>query len=77
MIKYQEISDPNSCWNKARNGERVFVLLARDISTPKTIRDWAAERIRLGKNKPDDEQIKEALEQADLIEAELRVHGKI
>lgn len=68
MIKSRELTDPTSCLSKAAKNERVFVLLERDITAPATIRFWVAERIRLGKNSPLDEQILEALECADLME---------
>lgn len=68
MIKHSEAADPNSCWNKAKDDEIVFVLLERDADAPGTIRDWVARRIRRGKNKPDDAQMIEALECARLME---------
>lgn len=46
--------------SRAREDEMTFVLLARDVAAPATIRFWMAERIRLGKNKPGDAQIVEA-----------------
>lgn len=67
MIKFLEQSDPNSCLNKARDDERLFVLLARDPAAPVAIQAWIAERIRLGKNTPDDPQIREAAECASLM----------
>jgi hypothetical protein len=70
MLKQKELSDPNSCWNKARPGERVFVLLERDAAAPVAIRAWVKERVRLGKNKMGDAQITEALECARLMESE-------
>lgn len=30
MIKRDEVSNPNSCLNRAKDDEMVFVLLARD-----------------------------------------------
>ena len=60
----------NSCLNKATDGERLFVLLARDPAAPVAIRAWVAERLRLGKNAPGDEQIREAFECASLMEME-------
>jgi hypothetical protein len=68
--KRDELSDPGSCLNKARDDEWVFTLLGRDEATPAGIRGWAAERIRLGLNKPGDQKILDALRQADLIAAE-------
>lgn len=72
MIKTQEVQSPSSCLNKARDNERIFVLLARDTAAPYAIRSWVEERIRIGKNKYDDEQIIEALACADLMETERR-----
>jgi len=70
MIKRDEIEDTESCFNNAADGERLFILLARDPAAPVAIRAWIAERIRLGKNAPGDEQIREAYECANLMEME-------
>lgn len=70
MRKSDELNDTESCFNKANDGERLFVLLARDPAAPVAIRAWIAERIRLGKNAPDDAQILEAIECASLMELE-------
>lgn len=68
MRKAQELTDPRSCMSKARDDEMTFVLLARDVAAPATIRAWANERIRLGKNHYKDAQIVEALLVADEME---------
>lgn len=60
MIKRDELSDPRSCLNRAQDDEMVFVLLGRDAAAPAAISAWIAERIRLGKNRPNDAQILEA-----------------
>ena len=60
MEKRMEISVEESTWNKATDFEMTFILLARDVAAPATIRFWIAERIRLGKNKPDDVQLAKA-----------------
>ena len=70
MIKRDEIEHPASCFSKAHDSERLFVLLARDPAAPVAIRAWIAERIRLGNNAPGDEQIREAFECAGLMEME-------
>ena len=70
MLKRDELDDSNSCLNRAHEGERLFVLLARDPAAPVALRAWIAERIRLGKNVPGDEQIREAFECANLMEFE-------
>lgn len=70
MIKRDEIEDTESCFNKAGTAERLFIMLARDPAAPVAIRAWIAERLRLGKNQPGDEQIREAFECANLMEME-------
>ena len=72
MIKRDEIEYSESCFNKARDNERLFVMLARDVAAPVAIRAWVAERIKLNKNSPNDPQIVEALECARLMEIERR-----
>jgi hypothetical protein len=68
MIKREELTNPNSCMSRAKDDEMTFVLLARDIAAPATIRWWAQERIRLGKNKWSDERIREAMRAAARME---------
>lgn len=68
MIKSREISDPNSCLNRAKDDEFVFVLLEHDAAFSHAIREWAKKRIEIGKNKPEDPQIIEALRGADTAE---------
>ena len=70
MKKSDEIGNQSSCWNKANNDERMFVLLARDPAAPIAIRAWIAERIRIGKNVRCDPQMIEAEDQAQRMEAE-------
>ncbi len=70
MRKMQELTDPASCINRARVNELTFVLLGRDVAAPATIRFWVAERVRLGKNTMHDEQIREALLCAEMMERE-------
>ena len=70
MIKEQELSDPRSCLNKARPGERLFVMLCRDLAAPDTIRYWVDKRIEMGLNQEGDAQMEEALECARLMEIE-------
>lgn len=61
MIKRDELTNPESCMSRARDDEMTFVLLGRDKAAPLAIRSWVMERIRLGKNKPEDPQVMEAL----------------
>ena len=71
MRKRDEIGPhPLSCMFKARDDEMTFVLLGRDVAAPAAIRAWIAERIRLGKNGPDDAQIQGAEMCARTMEAE-------
>lgn len=68
MMKHEELHNPTSCLNRAREYELIFVLLARDVAAPAAIRAWVAERLRLDKNQPGDRQITEALECARSME---------
>lgn len=68
MLKRDELTNPDSCFNRARMDEMVFVLLARDVAAPSTIRQWVKERIARGKNIMTDRQIEEALLCADAME---------
>lgn len=68
MIKRDELSDPNSCLNRAEDDEMLFVLLGRDEAAPATIRAWCRARVLKGKNKRDDPQIVEALACAKSME---------
>lgn len=71
MIKRKELTDPNSCMSKADPDEMTFVLLARDIAAPETIREWCRLRCLHGKNSPNDSQIKEAIACAEFMEISL------
>ena len=68
MLKSQEIGNPNSCLNKANRDEMLFVLIGRDAAAPRAIRAWIKERIRLGKNQPENPQLIEAEEWAVYME---------
>ena len=68
MIKVDELHDQSSCLNRAAPEEMVFTLLARDECAAPAIRFWAQMRIHRGKNRPDDKQITEALECANLMD---------
>jgi hypothetical protein len=70
MRKHEEISDGSSCFNRAKSDEFLFVLLGRDRAAPAAVRAWIEERIRLGKNTPDDPQIIEALNWIDAVVTE-------
>lgn len=60
MRKREELVNPKSCMNRARDDEMTFVLLGRDKAAPAAVRAWIQERIRLGKNVATDPQIMEA-----------------
>lgn len=70
MRKSDELTRDDSCMSRAHYTEMTFVLLGRDLTAPDTIRFWVAERIRIGKNQPDDPQVREALECARTMEQE-------
>lgn len=77
MRKIDELRDPNSCLNKARDHEWVFVLLERDIAAPTAVRAWISRRISSGKNKWEDEQIQDALQWCQTVEQSLQDSGKL
>lgn len=60
MRRRDELSDPASCLNRAKDDEWTFVLLGRDAAAPAAVRAWIEERVRLGKNCRTDAQIAEA-----------------
>lgn len=68
MIKRDVIDNSESCLNRAASQEHLFVLLSRDPASPVAIRAWITERLRIGRNVPGDEQIREAYECAALME---------
>ncbi len=68
MRKFDEITQQNSCLNRAAPDEPLFVLLGRDPAAPSIIRAWVGERLRLGKNGPGDEQVVEAESAAQAME---------
>lgn len=68
MTKQENIDNPNSCWNKARSDELVFILREKDKTMGKTIRFWAAERVKDGLNKSTDAKIVQALELAYMLD---------
>lgn len=39
--KRENVNDPSSCLNKAREDEPIFILRAHDRVAPAAVRDWA------------------------------------
>jgi hypothetical protein len=70
--KNQEALNPNSCLNRAYENEMLFILMGRDPAAPVAIRAWIAERIRLLRNRPTDQQIIDAVACAEIMEKECR-----
>lgn len=58
MIKTDELTQ--GCMSRAFDDEMIFVLLARDVTSPATIRNWCKQRISCGRNRENDHQIIEA-----------------
>lgn len=59
-LKFEEIHNPESCLNKARLDEMIFVLRATDPAAPATIQFWMDQRIQLGLNQADDVKLRRA-----------------
>jgi len=72
LRKSQELTNPSSCMSRAKDDEMTFVLLGRDAAAPATIRWWAQERVRMGKNTWKDAQIMEAMQCAATMELETK-----
>lgn len=70
MRKRDEINDPKSCLNRARDDEMIFSLLGRDVSACDAVRAWIDSRIRKGKNIRTDPQIAEAEQWIATVQAE-------
>lgn len=70
MRKIDELKDPTSCLNKAKDDEMLFVLLSRDQAAAETVRFWCQKRVQYKKNSPNDPQLLEALECANRMEEE-------
>jgi hypothetical protein len=72
MRKRDELTNPDSCLNRAREDEWIFSLLGRDEDTPATVRYWIEKRIARGKNIRGDAQMAEAEALAQAVETEHR-----
>lgn len=48
MIKREELSNPQSCLNKAGEEEPVFVLRGGDLLAPGIVRQWVVEAYKHG-----------------------------
>lgn len=88
MIKVKEKNDPESCFNKAKDDEMIFVLLARDPAAPAAIRAWVRARQFLNQMRPvgaltvgdlsnETSKIENALKCAERMEATGAVHTHI
>ena len=45
MTKQDEMRNRESCWNKAKDNEVIFVLRGQDYSSPKAIMFWIMENL--------------------------------
>lgn len=70
MLKRHEISDPNSCLNKAKDNQMVFVLTENDKAMEETIEFWINKRIELGLNELGDTKMVTAQNVADYVRSQ-------
>lgn len=75
-IKTEEMSNPNSCLNRAAPDEPVFVLLGRDKSAAVAIRAWIFNRLATGKSSEASPEIREAREFVTTMERYAEARGK-
>lgn len=61
MTKAEHLADPNSCWNKAKDDEPIFVVLGRDLAYTATVHEWASARYEHGLNYFSDAKVVSAL----------------
>jgi hypothetical protein len=69
VIKSEELTNPSSCLNKAKDDEPMFVLLGRDPDAADTVRDWIGRRLASGMNTIGDGQLAEALTFSEVMRA--------
>lgn len=60
MLKKDEIATPDSCLNKAKDDEPIFVLRGKDPAAPATLAKWINRRVELGLNDYGDRKTLEA-----------------
>lgn len=60
MTKAEELANPNSCLNKAKDDEMLFILRAKDVCAPFAIAEWIRKRIEIRMNRWTDPKIQEA-----------------
>ena len=60
MLKIDEANMPDSCWNKTKDDEYVFILRERDPQFAAIVMEWARQRVEHGQNKEHDAKIVEA-----------------
>jgi hypothetical protein len=61
VLKHLELSDPDSCLNKAAVDEPIFVLRANDVVAMATVLAWTNFRIENGKSTHASPEIVEAM----------------
>ena len=74
MTKAEELADPNSCWNRAKDDQQVFVLVDHDPAFSGGIFLWAMLRIMYGCNEMTDAKVQTALAEARHV---AKVKGKM
>ena len=62
MTRSENLSDPNSCFNKANNDEPIFVLRAKDLTSIQVIAYWIHLRIQSKMNTRLDTKMQNARE---------------
>lgn len=73
MLKSQEISYPDSTFNKAKTDEPLFIIRPTDKFAAKTVRDWAARVSAESGVNPT--KVSDALALASQIEDWQELHG--
>lgn len=74
MIKSKELADPNSCLNRTRDDEPIFVLCARDVLAPIVVRFWAVQYHKLKNRQPGGIKRKQVEKQAEALRLADQAH---
>lgn len=71
MLKKDELTNPNSCLNRAAPDEPIFTLRANDPVAPRIVREWAFQyqhykRLEKGDDQLNDKELRKYREAMEL-----------
>lgn len=77
MTKAELINNPESCLNRAKDDEPVFLLRAQDMLAIQTVRDWANKltQVQLSLHQTASSKVNEAFEVANQMQVWASANG--